>query len=68
MSPSAGEVGSLEKKRVRGCCLSPEDLTVAKEFVHGLATQVVVPSMERRILDLNAKITSVRKGVKNFVK
>ncbi|CAN0521146.1 unnamed protein product, partial [Laminaria digitata] len=53
---------------VRGQCLSPEDLVAMKEFVQGLATQVVVPSMERRILNLNATVNSVRKGVKNLVK
>lgn len=57
-----GEVG------VRGCCLSPEDLLATSDFVQGLATQVVVPSMERRILSLNATISSVRKGVRNIVK
>lgn len=34
----------------------------------GINPQVVVPSMERRILSLNATVSSARKGVKNFVK
>lgn len=58
----------MEGGGVRGRCLSPEDLLATKDFVQGLATQVVVPSMERRILGLNATVSSVRKGVKNFVK
>lgn len=53
---------------VRGCCLSPEDLAGTSSFVQGLATQVIVPTMERRILGLNATVTSVRKGMKNLVK
>lgn len=60
--------GDLVGGGVRGGCLSPEDVLATRDFVHGLATQVVVPSMERRILSLNATVISVRKGMKNFVK
>lgn len=37
-------------------------------ILSGARPQVVVPSMERRILNLNATVSSVRKGVKNFMK
>lgn len=53
---------------MRGAFLSPEDLFSVKEFVRGLVSQVVVPSMERRIQTLNQNVTSVRRGMKNVLK
>lgn len=65
-SGGAGEGG--DRGNVRGCCLSPEDLGAIRDFVRVLASQVVVPSMERRILTLNATISSERKGMRNVIK
>eukprot|EP00752_Nemacystus_decipiens_P016769 g15006.t1 len=66
-APRAG-ANQASGSGVRGRCLSPEDLLSTRDFVHNLATQVVVRSMERRILSLSATVNSVRKGVKNLVK
>lgn len=64
-SRGGGEGGG---SNVRGRCLSPEDLGAIRDFVRGIASQVVVPSMERRILTLNATISSERKGMRNVIK
>lgn len=52
----------------RGCCLSADDMLAIRDFVHQVVMKDVVPAMEKRIMTLNATVSSTRKGMKNVIK
>ena len=55
-------------QKVRGCCLSTKDKLALRRFLAQMITLSLIPSIEKRIFDLNVAVTNGKKGVKNALK
>jgi len=58
----------VEDSPIRGACLSPIDKRAIRRYVANMVATGLVPSVERRIANLNTTVTNAKKGVKNVIK
>ena len=69
---AAGAAGAAEGGAAAapplGAHLDAADLTAIAEFIADLSVKHVLPTMERRMFQLNSEITAARKGFKNALK
>jgi hypothetical protein len=54
--------------KIRGSFLSSRDKLSLRRFISHMTTTVVIPTIERRIYELNVEVTNHKKGVKNVFK
>lgn len=57
-----------ENSPIRGACLSPIDKRAIRRYVANMVATGLIPSVERRIANLNTTVTNAKKGVKNVIK
>lgn len=54
--------------KIRGGLLSNKDKHALRAFIAQMVTTVLIPSLERRIYELNVEVTNHKKGVRNVLK
>ncbi len=57
-----------DKLKIRGVCLSSRDKSSLRKFIAQMVAMCVIPSLERRINNMNVEVTNAKKGVKNVFK
>jgi hypothetical protein len=66
--PSSKIVLDEYRQKLRGKCLSAEDLLSIRQVMARIITLGLIPAVERRIYTLNVAVTNAKKGVKNVLK
>jgi len=63
-----GDAYRSELRKLRGTYLSEKDKLAIRRFVSRMVAKAVIPTLERRIHNLNIEVTNNKKGVKNAFK